>query len=681
MKEISTNTDEPGSQGMNQRVVPQAGTPVVPAICGGTGPVLPETWHSATEVRAAFERHIAAARAKRAEVLAASGPRTVDNTLQPFNDMLVELDRVVPLGDLMSNVHPERDIRQASEDSVQGARKFLNELRLDPALYQALAAVPPDTLDAEARRSQFRLLLDYRRSGVDRDEATRRRLAVLYETMVAAGQAFARNIREGRQFVELGEADLTGLPEDYVASHRPGPDGKIRVSTDYSDFFPFLTYSPREDLRRELYFRFDRRAYPANEKPLRELMSARHEYATLLGYGNWADYSAEDKMVKQEKVIVDFLDRVASKARPRAEDDLSRLRAKKKQDFPAPGAIHEWDRLYYARKVRSEEFDVDSREVREYFEFGKVKEGILSLAQELFKVRFEKVDNVEVWYDGVEAYDVLDGRQLTGRFYLDLHPRPDKYSHMAVFHMLSGLKERQVAAATLVGNFPGQAPDGGRALLEHGEVLTFLHEFGHVMHHLLSGQHRWVALSGFNTEFDFVETPSQLLEEWGWDAGSLAGLTRHYQTGKAMPALLVEKMRRAEAFGRGIDIMRQVFYAKLSLAYYNQDPVGIDLLAVLKQIKGEYSPFPYEENTHLYTSFGHLDEYGSMYYTYLWSRALARDIFTVFQARGMMDEETAMAYRKKILEPGGAVDAGEMVRNFLGRDYSFDAFKKWVNEP
>ncbi|MBI4330367.1 MAG: Zn-dependent oligopeptidase [Chloroflexi bacterium] len=638
----------------------------------------PPVWQSAAEVEAAFDQRLAAAESIRRQLLAGRGPRTVENTFSPFNDMLVEVDRVLPAGDLISNVHPTPAIREAAEKGVRRARKFLNDLRLDPGLYRALSDVPEEGLDAGAKRFRFRLLRDYRRSGVDREEATRQRLAALYERMVAAGLEFSRNLREDRRSIEVAPGDLAGLPADYVAAHPPGPDGRVRISTDYADYIPFLTYSPREDLRRELYFKFEQRAYPANEKVLKDLLGLRHESATVLGYKNWAAYMAEDKMVKTEEVIAGFLEQADETARPRMEQDLRRLVARKKVDYPGTDVIHEWDRGYYSQKVRSEELSVDSREVRAYFEFNRVKDGVLHLAEELFGVAFNRVARPEAWHPGVEAYDVFDGKELIGRFYLDLHPRPDKYSHVAVFHMLTGLQARQPSVIALVGNFPGPGAPDRPALLEHGEVLTFLHEFGHLMHHLLSGGHRWVTNSGFSAEWDFVETPSQLMEEWGWDAAALGSFARRHETGQRMPEELVQRMRQAEEFGKGLDIMRQVYFSRLSLTYHSQDPSNTDLLGVLKSVKKEYSPYPYEENTYTYANFGHLDEYSSMYYTYLWSRALEKDVFTVFQARGLMDKETARAYRRKVLEPGGAVDAADMLRDFLGRDYSFDAFRLWL---
>jgi thimet oligopeptidase len=216
--------------------------------------------------------------------------------------------------------------------------------------------------------------------------------------------------------------------------------------------------------------------------------------------------------------------------------------------------------------------------------------------------------------------------------------------------------------------------------MEHAQVLTFFHEMGHLMHHLLSSKHRWVTLSGINCEWDFVETPSQLLEEWGWDTNVLKRFARHYETGEPIHKDLVEQMRQADEFGKGVYVMRQIFYAALSFTYHSRDPTDLDLLRVMREIQRGYSPFPYEEDTWAYASFDHLIGYSSMYYSYMWSLVLAKDLFTKFKANGLMDKETAKAYRRAILEPGGALDAMEMVRNFLGRDYSFEAFKVWLEE-
>ena len=652
-----------------------------PAAIATAGPLLPleepPIWTTVTQVDLACEKGLAAAQARRQAILAVAGPRTQANTLQPYNEMLIEVDRVLPGSELTANVHPERPVRDAAERCQQRAMKFLSDLKLDRGLFEALAGLPAATLQPKARRFLEHLLRDYRRAGVDKDEATRRELARLNEMMVRTGQDFSRNIREDKRFIELSSAqDLEGLPADFVASHPPGEDGKIRISTDYPDFFPFQTYSPRGDLRRELYRTFLQRAYPANERILKKLLGMRHRYATLLGYSDWAAYNAEDKMVKRREVIEQFIERVTAIGRPRMQAELAQLLERKKKDEPAATTINVWDRFYYVRTLRSERFGVDAQKVRAYFPYPKVKAGILALAQELFQVRFVPVPGAKVWAPKVEAYDVFDGERRVARFYLDMHPRDGKYGHAAEFPMISGVPGVQVPAASLVCNFPDPA-DGGPALMEHSDATTFFHEFGHLMHQLLATQ-PWINQAGINCEWDFVEAPSQLLEEWTWDAQILRRFAHHHETGEPIPAELVAQMRQADELGKGVHVMRQMFYARLSFVMHAQDPQRLLPLDVMQEVQKGYSPYPYEPDTYTYCNFGHINGYSSMYYTYMWSLVLAKDLFTRFKAQGLLDAETARAYRGAVLEPGGAVDAADMVRTFLGREHTFTAFEEWL---
>ena len=682
----------PGS-GLAEGSVARGGTsqdaPAGPGSRSGTGDLPPgppkkfldpPIWRSVAQVEEACRRQLDAARARRKGLLSVKGGRTLPNTLVPYNDMLVEVDRVLPISELFANVATERAVRDAAEKCQQEAMKFLSALKLDRGLYEALAAVPVEGLDPGAARFLKHLLRDYRRAGVHKDEATRKELARLHEEMVKVEQDFSRNIREDKRFIELDNTkELAGLPADFIESHKPNESGKIRISTDYPDFFPFETYSVRADLRQELYQTFQRRAYPANQAVLEKLLDLRHRYATLLGYEDWAAYNAEDKMVKEKKVIADFLQRVSTIARPRMEQDLKALLARKKKDLPDAKAFLVSDRFYYVQKLRSERFGVDAQKLRAYFPFPKVKEGILSLVQELFGVVFEKVDAAVVWHEAVEAYDVLDGGERVARFYLDLHPRDGKYGHAAEFAMITGVLGRQLPSASLVCNFPDPKGDGP-ALMEHGDVTTFFHEFGHLMHQLLSGRQAWVTQSGINCEWDFVEAPSQLLEEWTWDPEILQRFARHHETGEVIPKELVLRMRQADELGKGVHVMRQMFYAMLSFTYHSRDPKGMDLLEVLKEVKRGYSPYPYTPETYPFANFGHLGGYSSMYYTYMWSLVLAKDLFTRFEEKGLLDRATAKTYRRTVIEPGGSVDAVDMVEAFLGRPYSFDAFEAWLQK-
>ena len=644
-------------------------------------PMVPDIWNSVQEVQKSCDANLAKAEEIKKQLLAVEGKRDTENTLKPFNRLLMQLDRILPMAELIANTHPKKTVRTAAEKCEQKAKKYAAALKLNKPLYEALKGVSEEGIDPLAKRFRKHLLRDYRRSGVDRDEATRKKLAEIQEKMVKLGQEFSRNIREDKKSIKVPEKALAGLPEDFIKAHKKNKtkDGKLVITTDYPDFFPVQAYAKRGRLRQRLYKLYLTRAYPKNEKILKQILELRHEYATTLGYSDWAQYNAEDKMVKNKKVIADFIDKVAKLARPRMKADLKEILARKRKDVRRARKVQSWDRFYYVKKIQAERYGVNPSEVRAYFPFKSVKKGLMEISQELFGVTFKKVEDAEVWHEKVEAYDVFEGNKRVARFYLDLHPRKGKYGHAAEFPILSGINGEQLPTASLVTNFPD--PDKSEhALTEHNQVTTFFHEFGHLMHQLLAGRQDWVTQSGINCEWDFVEAPSQLLEEWTWDAKVLASFAKHYKTGKPIPAALVEKMRKAKEFGKGVHVMRQMFYAGLSLNYHNKDPKKMDLMKEMLRVGKKYSPYPHIKGTATFASFGHLNGYSSMYYTYMWSLVMAKDLFTRFQKEGLMNKKTAMAYRRAVLEPGGAVDAAEMVKRFLGRPYAFDAFQKWLQK-
>lgn len=647
------------------------------------GALEPQPWDSVAEVDGACKKHLAAAEVLRKQLVAHKGPRDQKTTLEPYNKLLIQLDNVLPMAELIAAVHPKKEVRTAAEKCEQKGKKLASALKLDKGLYQALKGVKTDGLDAEAKRFLSHLLRDYRRAGVDRDDATRKKLTALDAKMVKLGQTFARNIREDRKKVLVTEAQLAGLPKDFIeaakkkAAKDKTPGGKLTITTDYPSFYPVVSYAKDENVRKAIYKAFLSRAAPKNDKLLKELLSARYTYATTLGYPDWAEYNAEDKMVKKKKVISDFLAKVVKLARPRMLSDLEDVLARKQKDYPKTKAAGVWDRFYYINKLRAERFGVDPAEVRAYFDFKNVKKGILELAQELFALEFKKVD-AKAWHASVESYDVYDRGKRIARFYLDLHPRKGKYGHAAEFSILTGIPGAQLPTASLVTNFPDPSKSSGPALTEHNQVVTFFHEFGHLMHQLLAGRHRWVTLSGITCEWDFVEAPSQLLEDWAWDAKVLARFAKHHKTGKPIPAALVAKMKKADELGKGMHLMRQMFYAYLSFQLHAGDPKNIDLMKVVKTLHKTVSPYPYLEGTAVQDNFGHINGYSSMYYTYMWSLVLAKDLLTRFHKNGLLDKATALAYRRDILEPGGAIDAVDMVKAFLGRPSTFDAYQKWL---
>ena len=640
-----------------------------------------QPWQDAARLTAMCDRHLAQATEIRERVKKpVSGARSLQNTLQPLNELAKDLDSAGGWAALMFNVHPDATVRKAAQECQKRLSAFSNETLMDQGLYQAVSAVPDSEVagDAHASRMLAHTLRDFRRSGVDKDAATRKELKTIHDEITRLKQSYGKNVREDTRFIELdGPEQLAGMPADYIKSHQAKPGQKIRITTDYPDFYPFQRYAHNGDARRALYREYLSRGYPANKAVLEQILVLRHRYANLLGYPTWAAYNAADKMVKNAETVDGFIKKVTKLVKPRTDKDLAELLARKQQDDPKATQVESSDRFYYTHKVREAKYGFDAQKVRAYFPYAAVKKGIFDLYGELFGLSFEPLPDEPVWHPSVEAYAMRADGKLVGRFFLDNHPRADKYKHAAMFPVRTGLKSDRIPLASLVTNFPEPKADD-KALMEHGEVVTFFHEFGHLIHHLLARGTDWVGLSGINVEWDFVETPSQILEEWAWDRAVLQRFARHAETGEPIPDALVAKMRGADEFGKGVHVMRQLFYTAYSFYLHHRDPKGLDLEAYTDEIGKGFSPYPRVEGGHVYANFGHLMGYSSMYYTYQWSLVIAKDLFTKFADKGLLDSSVARHYRKTILEPGGTKDAVDLVKDFLGRSYRLDAYQEWL---
>ncbi|MBI4509239.1 MAG: Zn-dependent oligopeptidase [Deltaproteobacteria bacterium] len=632
------------------------------------------------EFQAECRQNVAAAKELLGRILTPSETRALENTLVPYNHLLVHVQNAMAKSGLYANVHPDEAMRTAAETCEREVSAFVTDLKMNRPLYEALASLDLSKLDADARRFVERTLRDFRRAGVDKDEATRQRLKEIEDKLVEVGQAFDKNIRNDVRSVKLDPADLEGLPEDYKKAHPPGPDGKVTVNTDYPDYIPFRTYSKSAQARLATFKAFTTRGYPANAEVLKQIFALRKEKAKLLGYATYADYATEDKMVKSAKNVLDFIDKISKAADPRAKKDAALLLARKKKEIPGARTIDQSESYYYEELVRREKFKFDSQEVRPYFEFAQVRDGLLTITSKLFGVEYKAVEDEGAWHPDVYVYEVFQDNQKLGRIYLDMHPRDGKYKHAAQFTLVDGVEGLQLPEGVLVCNFPNPKKTDGPALMEHHDVVTMFHEFGHLMHHVLAGRQKWIYFSGVATEWDFVEAPSQMLEEWAWDTSTLQLFAKHYETKQPIPAELVKRMRTASEFGKGTQARHQMFYASMSVQYHlAAHPEKIDLQTLMTELQTKYSPYQYVPETHMYSSFGHLNGYASNYYTYMWSLVIAKDLFSAFEKSGLLDEATARKYRDKVLAPGGSQDAADLVKSFLGREYSFDSFKKWLD--
>ncbi|GAA5155707.1 M3 family metallopeptidase [Nocardioides marinquilinus] len=644
-------------------------------------PTTPDAWEGWVAARA--ETGLARARELVDGLRHASSGLTAEEALRTWDDAGLALGDVAAMGSLLGNVHPDEGVRTTAERAEQDVHRVLTELTLDRGLYELFAGLDPDAgrgLDDQGRRLLEKTLRDFTRAGVDRDDDLRARIAAVNERLTEVDQEFSKLIRDDVRTVRVAPEQLAGLPDDFVEAHPPGDDGLVTLTTDYPDAVPVRMFCHDADVRRAMLHAFLNRGWPEAEPLLREMFALRHELATTVGYDDWPSYDAEVKMIGEGPAIPAFIDRIAEAAEEPMRRDLAVLLERYRADHPDAARVEMADASYYEELVRKERLQVDSQRVRTYFAFEKVRAGLLEVTGRLFGLRYDEVHDAATWHDDVTVYDVVDlasGDGL-GRIYLDLHPREGKYKHAAQFTLTDGVAGRQLPEGVLVCNF-------SRGLMEHDHVVTLFHEFGHLVHHVVGGHVAWGRFAGVATEWDFVEAPSQMLEEWAWDAGVLRSFATD-EAGEPIPADLVEAMRRSDDFGKGYQARVQMFYAATSYWFHRDRPD--DLTARMLELQERYSPWPYLEGTHFYASFGHLGGYSSAYYTYMWSLVIAKDLFSAFDETalpgspgadpGAAPDDVARRYRDRVLAAGGTEDAADLVADFLGRPYTFDAYAAWL---
>ena len=597
-----------------------------------------------------------------------AGSHSAVEVLGLLNDSDRALRNAGGLVSMLAEVHPDEVVRTLAEECLQRAVKAGLDRGLNRELYEVLEGVDASGLEADAQRVLEKALLEFRRSGVALDEPSQNRLREISERSTTIDQDFSRIIRDDVRSIRVTTDQLDGLPQDFIDAHPAEADGLVTITTDYPDIIPFRMFAKDADARRALQVEFLNRGWPANDALLGELLALRDEQAKLLGYQSWPDFDTEVKMVKTGDAIGDFIARLADAAGPAGHRDRDILLARLQQDRPSVTDVDAADSSYYTELIRREKFDVDSQELRPYFEFAKVRQGLLDVTARLFGISYRHVQNPSTWHADVDVYDVLDGDELIGRIHLDLHPREGKFKHAAQFDMSLGIRGAQLAEGALACNLP-------RGFMEHSDVVTLFHEFGHLVHHILANGERFAALAGIQTEWDFVEAPSQMLEEWAWDATVLQTFATN-AAGEAIPSSLVSRMRAADEFGNGIQVCVQNFYSAVSYRLHRDLPA--DRTAAVAELQDEYSVFAYLPETHFQTNFGHLTGYSSAYYTYMWSLVIAKDLFSAFDPADLFDPVVARRYRELVLAPGGSADAADLVSNFLDREYSFDAFAAWL---
>ena len=586
---------------------------------------------------------------------------------------------------LMAVAHPDDGVREKAKLCEPKIDKLDTALWLDPKLARVTKryAARKESLAPARARFLEHTLRDFRRNGLELDASGQKRVREINEELTKLGLDFDANLAESHLTIEASPAQLEGLPKEWLVSHPPDKNGKVVITTDYPDYFPVVTYAKDRKLALELFKQFENRAADKNIAVIEKILALRSEKAKLLGYATWADYILEPRMAKDPKTVASFLESLRKHLAKKGQSELAEFKsAHVKLGGKATDDIPPSDRLYLEDQVRKAKYGLDSKEVSKYFEVRRVKDGLLAITSKLFDIRYRPAPDAPTWHPDVEAMEVTDASgKLLGRFYFDLYPRDGKYKHAAVFSIRDTTKmpdgSRLMPIAAIECNFPkpgGAAP----ALMSHQDAVTFFHEFGHVIHHLLS-ESELASFAGTSVARDFVESPSQMLEEWAWNKDTLALFARHHDTNAPLPAPLHAAMLRSRGFGRAIATQRQLYLSALDQAYHTR-PVPFDTTKVLAEIHDAYTPFKYVEGTHFQASFGHLIGYDAGYYGYQWALSIAQDLFTRFKKEGLLNPKTAADYRANILAPGDSDDAAKLVERFLGRPPSDAAYKAFLLE-
>ena len=565
------------------------------------------------------------------------------NVLEPLDDALLEFLNGGMHDGLMRNVHTDKAVREASTTCFLQAMSVFTGLNMNRPLYQKIIQIDESDLTPEQRFTLNYWKNQFESSGIGEDEATRKEIKALTDEINQIEQIFQQNITDDVRSIQVKASRLTGLPQDYIDSHPADEKGLVTITTSYPDVSPIFKYAHDGALRKEVFIMFDSRAYPQNKDVLKTLLVKREQLARLLAHDNFAQLNMLGTMVKTPENAKAFIEQLSAAISKPVEAEKAQLLERKKKLDPTAVAVNDWEASYLKNLIREEDYLVNAKEIRGYFHYDKVRDGITSLAEDLFSLRIESCD-CATWHESVEPYEVYENDKLIGRFFLDSHPREGKYTHAAAFPITMGKESRQIPSAALLMNFP-------KGMMEHGQVKTFLHEFGHLIHLIFAGQNN-IALSPFQSESDFGEAPSTMLEEWVWDYTTLKNFATNSE-GIVIPKTLVNKMNRARYFGEATSVAYQLTLTAFSLEIYRQDPQKLNLNAFERKIFQQYVPFPLPESSHPYASFGHLTGYGAKYYTYQWSNAISEELLSKFKLEGLRNTQIANEYRHKVLARTG----------------------------
>jgi thimet oligopeptidase len=594
------------------------------------------------------------------------GDADAERILDAWDDAATLLEDAFGPISLLNSVHPDKDVRDACDVALVHESSFLTSVFQNEAFYERVRAVAPKSIAERELRKH--LIEAFEDSGVSLPGEKRDRFKEISERLTELGQEFAKNIRENETRLRFTVDECRGLPQSWLDRMPRDDEGFVVVGFDYPDYVPFMMNAQDEQARRRYWVANTLRGTDRNLEVLDEIVRLRKEIADLYGVPSYAHYVTKRRMVESPETVTKFLDEVRNVVTEAEIRDLGRLAELKAELIGLPveeANINRWDVSFYRERLRERRYAIDQEQLRRYFPTPETIQWMLDISERLYGVRFERA-SVPIWQDDVIYLDVLDAAtgDLVGGIYLDLYPRDGKYKHAAAWPV-RGVSRRsgRKPVSVLVTNF-------NREGLTHDELETLLHEFGHVLHGVLSNTF-YVGHAGTSVERDFVEAPSQMYEEWASRMESLSLLRAHCTDCPPIDQSLVDRLRSAKKFGAGIDYGRQLLYAAFDMALSSEDPGrALDVWRAMEAA----TPMGYVDGTQFPGTFEHIASgYAAGYYGYMWAKVIALDMVSAFGA-DIMNSEVGRRFRELILSRGSEEPARELVERFLGRPVASDAF-------
>ena len=611
--------------------------------------------------------------------------RDFTNTVRALEDAYTSYWFVPKNLSLLSYFHQDSAVRDAAAnlEAIGVDKKLSVFARKD--VYKALKeyADTNPQLNHEDMRLLSKWLERFERAGMALSEKDAEAYAQLNTERLNKITRYNVNLNNYKDELVVGREELDGLGETYINRLERTKDGKYIVTLKYPDYNPFMSSAKSEKARKALQEKFARRGGKENVKLLEDTVELRRKQAALLGFKRYPDYVLPVRMAKNYETLEAFLKNLQKEVTPLAQDEMKAyLKLQEETTGQQADEMTAWNLPYWSNQYKKKYYQVDDDKIKEYFPADKVISGMFEVFGSLFGITFTQAD-LPVWHPEVVVYQIKDKKtgELISNFYLDLFPRDGKYTHAATWSFVDRFElpdgQMQTPSVVIAANFT-PAGNGMPSLLEHSEVETLFHEFGHVLQMSMATS-KYATLTGDNVAWDYIEAHSQLLENWAWQPQVLKKISAHYKTGETLPDGLISSLVKSKNVGVAVAFLRQNFLGQYDLALHTAAK-RVDSTKLYAQMMHNISGIPMTKGTYPQASFGHImsltDPYDVGYYVYAWSLVIAQDIFSRFEDEGLFNAELGAKLRKYIYTPGTVYDENEMVEKFLGRPYNDKAFLK-----